>query len=41
MTFDGNSDINWDDFISMNNGDEDVEEDTNTQQDETTNQQQQ
>lgn len=38
MTFDGNSDINWDDFISVNNGAADEEEDTN---EDTTQQQQQ
>jgi hypothetical protein len=36
MTFDGNSDMNWDDFITMNNGgDEDSDyfsSDDNTQQ---------
>lgn len=36
MTFDGNSDINWEDFVHINNGDEDDQ-----QQEETGQQQQQ
>lgn len=41
MTFDGNSDINWDDFITVNNGGADDEEDTTEETTQQTEQEQQ
>jgi hypothetical protein len=42
MTFDGNSDMNWEDFIKVNNGGDDEEDDNTTknqQNEDTTNKQ--